>query len=550
MVAAGIAGGGTVLTDQAINPYTDTGTKLEIVDQSVVKNAGESTVLLDKTKPAMTLSKWSGQEALGVSYGGVSAAGSRAFMTDQMQWKSGTQEVHAYPIAATTTMEDGGMEFEVVLNAKPASNQFPFTISGYSDMRFDYQGALVPDRPGSTCTDLQCVDASGTPYLWRPENVVGSYAVYSKTKRDQYGNGLNYSTGKLFHIFRPKATDASGAWTWADMSYDEAGTLTVVVPQKFLDTATYPVVVDPTFGNTAQGASTESLGGGSTATMETTKITLSGTSANVSSISAWLQYVPGTESTRDTAWGMFRANGTVGIAGAPGTCITQPTCSITMNISNTTFAADTFSTTIPNLVAADYWIGGIPNSDGPGTGSANAALDTTGGTAIAVGDSFPTNPFTCGIGACTGGAITTKNFSYYATYTATDISPVLSAASVSPGVALFSTSPMFTFSATWSDADSSGVHTFACKGPTAATSGCDGAGTWASYTSTFDATNPKTLTYSSSDAPGIYQAYIFVCDASTCSNVIQTYFVIRPLTSNVIQMNGISSQKGGIILQP
>lgn len=49
-------------------------------------------------------------------------------------------------------------------------------------------------------------------------------------------------------------TDANGITTWADLSYSN-GVLSVTVPQHFLDTAVYPVKIDPTIGNTTQGAS-------------------------------------------------------------------------------------------------------------------------------------------------------------------------------------------------------------------------------------------------------------------------------------------------------
>lgn len=65
-----------------------------------------------------------------------------------------------------------------------------------------------------------------------------------------------YKAGKVFHIYRPKATDADGKEIWADLDIDEAkGTLTVTIDQSWLDSASYPVVIDPTFGYETIGGS-------------------------------------------------------------------------------------------------------------------------------------------------------------------------------------------------------------------------------------------------------------------------------------------------------
>lgn len=137
--------------------------------------------------------------------------------------------------------EDGGFEFDVVLPKKPKSNVIRWTIQ-HKGLDFFYQPELTPK-------DIE----EGAE---RPENVVGSYAVYHKTGRNNKVGGKEYRTGKAFHIYRPKAHDALNNEVWCDLNIDEvAGELTVTVPQDFLNSATYPVVVDPTFGYTTAGGS-------------------------------------------------------------------------------------------------------------------------------------------------------------------------------------------------------------------------------------------------------------------------------------------------------
>ena len=146
-------------------------------------------------------------------------------------------EVHQYDKPDASS--EGGFEFEWVLKSKPASNILTATIQS-KGLDFFYQPALTPEEI-----------AEGAQ---RPENVIGSYAVYHSTKGGMNdAAGMEYKVGKFCHIYRPKAIDANGVEVWADLLI-ENGVLTVTVPQKFLDDAVYPVRVDPTFGYTTIGA--------------------------------------------------------------------------------------------------------------------------------------------------------------------------------------------------------------------------------------------------------------------------------------------------------
>jgi len=153
----------------------------------------------------------------------------------KVKYKGRDIEVHQYekPDAG----DDGGFEFEWVLNKKPKSNVLRTTIQ-HKGLDFKYQQAL---------TEKQIADG-----LVRPENVIGSYAVYHSTNRDNIVGGMEYKTGKAFHIYRPHAIDADGVKVWCELDITE-GELTVTVPEDFLNKASYPVVVDPTFGYTSLG---------------------------------------------------------------------------------------------------------------------------------------------------------------------------------------------------------------------------------------------------------------------------------------------------------
>lgn len=139
-------------------------------------------------------------------------------------------EAHFYSL-------EKGFEFEIILKEKPSSNVINFTLE-HKGLDFFHQPTLTPQEVEDGCS--------------RPAKVIGSYAVYHKTQKNN-----KYQTGKAFHIYRPFATDDSNASVWCDIQINtEEKTATITIPQGFLDNARYPVSIDPDFGYTSLGAST------------------------------------------------------------------------------------------------------------------------------------------------------------------------------------------------------------------------------------------------------------------------------------------------------
>lgn len=159
---------------------------------------------------------------------------------DKIVWKKGKREAHFYDFTNEEHPE-GAQEFEIVLLEKPATNVVEFTLQD-KDVEYFYQPALTPEEIAEGAS--------------RPENVVGSYAVYAKTPKTNWNGGKEYKTGKVGHIFRPRIEDAKGNWTWGEL-HIENGILSVTIPQEFLDTAVYPVkhAAGLTFGYTTLGSS-------------------------------------------------------------------------------------------------------------------------------------------------------------------------------------------------------------------------------------------------------------------------------------------------------
>ncbi len=239
-VTAGLlAAGGTITADQLQNPYTTVGSKLEISTVSTIPQAGMDKVSVDTTQPKITLSKFNGELNMGVTYQGMApnTTGARPFLSKNVEWSDGNQTMQVVPIEASSTMEDGGY----AINKRGRVERHPL---------WQETGLKAPTKD---CTDTDCM--LGTVRENRPDKIVGSYAVYYTDHANHAEGQVNYATGKAYHIFRPKVIDSNGETTWAVLSYDKSGILSVTVPQYFLNTAIYPITIDPTFGYTTHGGS-------------------------------------------------------------------------------------------------------------------------------------------------------------------------------------------------------------------------------------------------------------------------------------------------------
>jgi hypothetical protein len=196
-------------------------------------------------EPHMKLYRWNGEASLSV-WLPTEETGYIEETESAISWKGNDKEVSIYELEANTEAtgydgqgntvtyiqnELGGVEFDVTLKEKPESNKIVLNMDSQG-LKFYYQPPLDPEHP--TWADL---DEDGIADAFCPENVVGSWAVYHESKRDN-----EYMTGKAFHIYRPQPVDAAGNTCWADIDIDpERGTITVTIPQDFLDNAIYSI---------------------------------------------------------------------------------------------------------------------------------------------------------------------------------------------------------------------------------------------------------------------------------------------------------------------
>ncbi|MBA7577293.1 hypothetical protein ES708_19140 [subsurface metagenome] len=211
-------------------------------------------------KPHLKLNRWGGECFIKVGLPTTEKI-SPVVEEGKIKWCGQKIDTRFYPLEPRTVIAKdkhgrdvsftqnglGGFEFEIALKEKPTTNQIVFDIEA-QELRFSYQPPLHPDHP-TWNEEASC-----------PENVVGSYAVYHATKKNN-----KYMTGKAFHIYRPIAEDALGNKAWCSLHIDgyiDPKSLTITLPQQFMDEAIYPVTIDPDFGRTTIGETWYSIAEG------------------------------------------------------------------------------------------------------------------------------------------------------------------------------------------------------------------------------------------------------------------------------------------------
>jgi hypothetical protein len=136
--------------------------------------------------------------------------------------------------------DSGRLKWDKLFYSCPENMRVRFKVRKSAGVQFYYQGELTPEEIADGCE--------------RPDDIIGSYAVYC----DKVNN--NYKTGKLCHIPRPFVIDAAGNREWCVMLYteinDTSGWLDITLPAEFMRSADYSVGavrLDPTIGYSSIG---------------------------------------------------------------------------------------------------------------------------------------------------------------------------------------------------------------------------------------------------------------------------------------------------------
>jgi hypothetical protein len=347
--------------------------------------------------PQVKLMRWDNEVNLSVRFLADSIPGVQSYSLSDgvVEYRKGQYKARFYE---RTDIEDGGYEFEIEIPKKPPTNTVAFSIET-KGLDFFYQPELTAQEV-----------AEGAQ---RPENVVGSYAVYYKDCPANYIDGKLYHAGKAFHLYRPHVKDSAGNETWASLSVDEVGkALTITVDQGWLNSAVYPVIIDPTFGYTTAGVSYSNNWG----SVEGTVYNLS-ENGSVSSLTAWLNngYKGGATTT-------YTRGAIYSVSGSTATKIAT-TEEIT-NIANATWATLNLASS-ESLTADNYLL--VTNQKGDNA----VRFHYDSGTAtITYGDSTYTSPYTFP-NTRTLETFWNRKYSIYATYTTASTDVTINATTLS-----------------------------------------------------------------------------------------------------------------------
>lgn len=144
--------------------------------------------------------------------------------------------------------EGGNFEFDAIIKRGMPKGQYEIPLEIQTNgLSFYYQPELTQEE-----IDFGAI---------RPDSVIGSYAVYHNSKRNNIvqinkndTTYENYQIGKAFHIYRPRVWDNAGDTLWGTLEID-SNLMIIGVDSTWLAKAKYPVTIDPNFGYESTPAS-------------------------------------------------------------------------------------------------------------------------------------------------------------------------------------------------------------------------------------------------------------------------------------------------------
>ena len=150
----------------------------------------------DEFEPKLEVQRWDNECSFSVKLiEDEKVSPTLSFDKDKIIWEKGNLKIEYFDT-------EDAYKFVWHLKEKPLSNVVQFQVES-KDVVFYYQPEL---------TQEEIDDGS-----FRPENVLGSYAVYAETPKTNWVGGTEYKTGKIGHIYRPKLIDSEGREEWGEL---------------------------------------------------------------------------------------------------------------------------------------------------------------------------------------------------------------------------------------------------------------------------------------------------------------------------------------------
>jgi len=204
-------------------------------------------------QPTIEWSKWYGEINFKLTFPMTITAEVETFANGMVEVTVGWITYRTYVLQ---NGKDDVLEIELDIDRKQVFQNpyLEFDFEYTPGVRFVYQPTLEDEYAAITNPDVTLEQFLAEHQ--RPENVVGSYAVYWN-KRDN-----EYKTGKICHLFAWEAIDSNGDRLHCPLEFTEispgVGKLRIVGDSDWLKNAAYPVKLmgkGDTLGLTSQGAS-------------------------------------------------------------------------------------------------------------------------------------------------------------------------------------------------------------------------------------------------------------------------------------------------------
>jgi len=498
----------------------------------------------DYFKPKMQLAKWGDETYVSLEYE-ISEQGQVGLEGNKVKYQTNSDvDVEIYTkdpeeisvsndhgnLNTFIINEQGGVEFDLILKQKPKTNVFNYKLDSQG-LGFHYQAPLDEEEKNNPevdhCTETECYDKDGKIVVQRPENVVGSYAVYHAKKSGDYTQlgGKNYRAGKAFHIYRPKVYDANGNWVWGELKISQDNSiLSVAVDQDWLDNAVYPVRVDPNFGYETVGSSNVSPNPNYIAWYDM------GYYPDVDGSLDSMSIYVGSTSDVSFQLGVYKKTGD-----RAGSLVahTGTGASVIYSWNTLSISGNIFSST-PYLLVTNK------------SSHLNVKYDTN----LEEETSYDRQTFGSWPATISGPSWNNYEYSIYATYSPSNYTPTISSVDDSPDPVTVGNN--ITFSVNWADDDEGeNIKAKICKTDSLTNQNCDG-GYWATSTS-FTADDPEEISYETTDDDtGEQDYYAFVCDdegecCGSSSGAFTVNVAVEDSSSGLNIDGGILNIDGGVL---
>ena len=159
-------------------------------------------------------------------------------------------------VRALTHVQEDGLTYDITLNSIPATNVMEFTAP-VKNMRLYPEGYLTKEDRAFGWTSK----------VWRGGGISATYvsdvSIVTQEIEDRFAGG------NAFYLNRPVIIDATGAKVWGEWVFPDglnedytpiSERLNIVFPDEFRLNATYPITIDPVFGDDSTGSASVDYG--------------------------------------------------------------------------------------------------------------------------------------------------------------------------------------------------------------------------------------------------------------------------------------------------